>query len=415
VDQPGLEVAESNIAFCAAAELGSAEAVDAAIAGAIELNRRENGESAAVELGAAFQRGAVSAEQLAVAMSGAKVVSCVVLLRMELTMGNHPPVVIPVGEPEFVATAPAFRNRGLIRALLDLVHCWSAARGDVVQLIGGIPYFYRQFGYQYGLVRPRERVVTPEVRLGASSGWVVRRAGPADIPVMRGLEQATQAAVDVRLPWAPEVWPVLVELPHGELAVAVQDDVVRGLAYLRGDPGSAVLVQGLAADSVDAARALLLRARERKPGASLVVQDRLGSPVSPLLGGDTLPAVRRKWLYLRIADPMRLLELIRPVLSERLARSSLRGESGFAVLSFYRSAARLEYRGGEVVSVAACPPIQDPASDGAVGVPPDLTARLLFGEEGIAALEEHPDVELGPHRALFEVLFPRQHVDAMIW
>jgi predicted N-acetyltransferase YhbS len=415
MDQPSVEAAGSNIVLGAASELATAGAVDAAVAGAIELNRQENGESAAAELAAAFQKGAASAEHLAVAMADGEVVSCLVLLSMQMTVGHDPAVVIPVGQPEFVATAPAFRNRGLIRALMGFVHRWSAARGDLVQLIGGIPYFYRQFGYQYGLVRPRERVVPPEVPIGAPPGWVVRRAGPADIPVMRHLEGTAQAGADVRLPWAADVWPVLIELPHTELAVAVHDDVVRGLAYLRGDPDHPVMVQGVAAECVDAARALLLRARDRKPGASLVVQDRWDSPAAPLLGGDTLPAARRKWLYLRIADPLPVLEAIRPVLSQRLARSSFSRESGSVVVSFYRSAVRFGYQCGDVVSVSAASRIQEPSTERAAGVPPDLTASLLFGEDGIAALEDHPDVELGPHRALLEVLFPRQRVDAMIW
>jgi hypothetical protein len=406
---------ESGVTVGRAADLGSADAVDAAIAGSIELNRRENGQSGGAELAASFAKSAVGAGDLAVAMAGDEVVSCLVLLRMELTVGGDRPVVIPVGQPEFVATAPAFRNRGLVRRLLELAHGWSAARGDLVQLIGGIPFFYRQFGYQYGLVRPPERVVPPEVRIGAPPDVVVRPALPHDIPAMRLLQDAAQARSDVRLPWAPEVWPVLIDLPHGELAVAFEDDRVRGIAYLRGDPGHPVMVQGLAAECVDAARALLVRARDRRPGASLVVQDRAGAPVGTLLGGDTVPVVRRKWLYLRIADPVALLDALRPVLSERLARSSLRRESGSAMLSFYRTAARLDFRTGEIVAVTPCAPIREPASEGAAGVPPDLTARLVFGEAGIDGLGEHPDVEMGPHRALLGVLFPPQHVDALIW
>ena len=32
-----------------------------------------------------------------------------------------------------------------------MLHARSAARGDLVQAITGIPYYYRQFGYEYAL------------------------------------------------------------------------------------------------------------------------------------------------------------------------------------------------------------------------------------------------------------------------
>ncbi len=56
-----------------------------------------------------------------------------------------------VGRPELVGTDPEFRNRGLVRIQFEEVHKWSAARGHQVQVITGIPYYYRQFGYEMAL------------------------------------------------------------------------------------------------------------------------------------------------------------------------------------------------------------------------------------------------------------------------
>ena len=60
---------------------------------------------------------------------------------------------IPFGmsQPEMVATDPAYRKRGLVRALFEMIHARSAAEGHLLQGITGIPYFYRQFGYEYVL------------------------------------------------------------------------------------------------------------------------------------------------------------------------------------------------------------------------------------------------------------------------
>ena len=56
-----------------------------------------------------------------------------------------------VGRNELVATHPNYRRRGLVRAQMEVVHEWSAARGEMVQAITGIPWYYRQFGYEMAL------------------------------------------------------------------------------------------------------------------------------------------------------------------------------------------------------------------------------------------------------------------------
>ena len=56
-----------------------------------------------------------------------------------------------VGRPELVGTLPEFRNRGLVRVQFDEVHQWSVQRGEMVQAITGIPFYYRQFGYEMAI------------------------------------------------------------------------------------------------------------------------------------------------------------------------------------------------------------------------------------------------------------------------
>lgn len=56
-----------------------------------------------------------------------------------------------VGRPEPVGTHPEYRNRGLVRQLFAMMHARSEGRGDLAQAISGIPYFYRQFGYEFAL------------------------------------------------------------------------------------------------------------------------------------------------------------------------------------------------------------------------------------------------------------------------
>ena len=58
-----------------------------------------------------------------------------------------------------VATDPDYRRRGLIRTQFEVLHAMSESMGHVVQGITGIPWYYRQFGYEFALDLEGGRVV----------------------------------------------------------------------------------------------------------------------------------------------------------------------------------------------------------------------------------------------------------------
>ena len=96
---------------------------------------------------------------------------------------------IGLGRPELVATDPAYRNRGLVRALFEEIHVRSEAQGDLVQGITGISYFYRQFGYEYAL-NLGGRSVTNLSLIPQAKGpepYLLRDAAEADIPFILAL------------------------------------------------------------------------------------------------------------------------------------------------------------------------------------------------------------------------------------
>jgi len=60
-------------------------------------------------------------------------------------------IPFPVGRPELVSTRPEYRRRGLVRRQMEVIHRLSAARGELVTAITGIPWYYRQFDYDMAL------------------------------------------------------------------------------------------------------------------------------------------------------------------------------------------------------------------------------------------------------------------------
>ena len=94
-------------------------------------------------------------------------------------------IEVAVGRIELVSTHPDYRRRGLVRAQMGAVHELSARRGEKMQVISGIPWYYRQFGYEmaveYGFGYACSRSGRPALDDGEKDTYTVRRATYGDI------------------------------------------------------------------------------------------------------------------------------------------------------------------------------------------------------------------------------------------
>ncbi len=103
-----------------------------------------------------------------------------------------------VGQPEMVGTLPDYRNRGLVRAVFEMFHARSAAKGELVQAITGIPYFYRQFGYEFVLDLEGRRLIhvagIPELDGDKPEPYSLRLATFDDAPHLLALYNLGRSA-----------------------------------------------------------------------------------------------------------------------------------------------------------------------------------------------------------------------------
>ncbi|KAF9911954.1 hypothetical protein EC991_001401 [Linnemannia zychae] len=137
------------------------------------------------------------------------IVACVSLHEVPAYYGS---VQLVFGKPELIATEPSYRNKGLIRRLMyEMIHPASEAQGHVLQFIPGIQYFYRQFGYEYGLTPlPSLKIdslalLPPLSSSSQKEPYPIRLATQADIPFLTRLSEnpfqhlnPPQAAVGTR-------------------------------------------------------------------------------------------------------------------------------------------------------------------------------------------------------------------------
>ena len=341
-------------------------------------------------------------EACAVVVDGDKVVATATLLDETLVLDG---VEIPAGQVELVATDRAYEGRGLVRALMGWAHERSAARGQLVNVMLGIPYFYRLFGYTYAIPIPDTRPVADRPDGG---GHALREAGVDDIPAMAGLQDAEQARADLRMPHSPALWRWLVAR-DGSTQWLVERDGVPVATGRTTPPEEGVRLCEVAAVDEAAAHALLAwtgagEVTER-PGSVA------GDALAPFLG----PAEEEaNSYYVRIGDPAAFLEHLRPVFGRRLAEAGFADQEGEAVVSFYRSHVRLPFKAGEVGPVVTGGRMQAPGAAGGAGVAPDMLASLLFGPHGLRGLTaRQPDVYPGPNADLMHALFPPVRGDLM--
>lgn len=111
-----------------------------------------------------------------------------------LVSGYFGSVDMDWGMPGAVGTLPAYRSRGLVRRLfLDLIHPAAEARGDLMLFIPGIPYFYKQFGYENAVPAKSSRLLKNITILypldKKQPRFILREATSSDIPYLIRLSQ----------------------------------------------------------------------------------------------------------------------------------------------------------------------------------------------------------------------------------
>ncbi|SEG60612.1 Acetyltransferase (GNAT) domain-containing protein [Nonomuraea solani] len=345
----------------------------------------------------------------AVVTDGDRVVSTATLLDEELRIGG---LRLPAGQVELVATDREYEGRGLVRALMRWAHDRSAARGHVVQVMIGITYFYRRFGYEYAIdIQPALplRTLPP-----ADDPTALRPARPSDLPALTALQDAAQSGFDVTMPHSVPCWRWLLAHEASTVwAVERAGAVVASGRTLPPDDEEILLAEGAAAD--EAAAADLLRGvAALVPGGQVRGAGRLGTVWRDLLRDEERPPAEQ--YYVRIPDPAALLDRLRPVLWNRLVTAGIDHGGRDLVISTFGAHHRIPVHADGLGEVSTGGPMQAPASMGGAGVAPDYLPALLFGPHGIDGLSRiRPDVYCGPEKELYQALFPPLTADLLTY
>lgn len=344
-----------------------------------------------------------------------------------------------IGRPEIVASHPEYRDRGLVRAIFELIHARSAANGHMVQAITGIPYYYRQFGYEYALDLEGNRGVylasIPQLKAGVAETYTLRRVAPADIPRLMALydrDRARPSVVTTRVDEAYWRWSIDAQRPptdDGVLPWLIVGGDAQPVGYVltkRMRRGEAFVIYGMGVDAGTALTAVMpsvlrglqtlaMETPSRKPDDPpphrLAFVLGRAHPAYDVLGEHLAP--RRSppyaW-YVRVPDLPAFLKHIAPALDQRLAASALSGYTGELRLDFYRGGLRLAFNGGHLSAVEPWRPNPQWKTGSQAGFPPLVFLQLLFGHRSLHELcyAFHDVWAEDDARPVLDVLFPAQ-------
>jgi hypothetical protein len=341
-----------------------------------------------------------------------------------------------VGRPELVGTLPEYRKRGLVRLQFEEVHRWSATRGELVQGITGIPFYYKIFGYEMGLELDSGRIGyeahLPKLKEGETEPFNLRPATVDDIPFLMSVyayacERHLITCVRDETIWSYDL--------AGQSDTNVDRLEFRIIQRTDGEP-----VGYLAHPWYDWTWGLSARHYELKPGISWLEVTPSVARYLWETGGDyarrdgrpevrttygfwfgsehpsydlfrsRLPNIRDPYAwYIRVPDLPAFLRRIAPALEQHIEASVITGHTGEIKISFYHSGLHLKLEKGKLVSIESWMPSHEDQGHAAF---PDLSfTQLVFGYRTFDQLEQsYADCWCRDdgQRVLLATLFPKK-------
>jgi predicted acetyltransferase len=269
-------------------------------------------------------------------------------------------VEIKVAEMGCVGTRPEYRRKRLQWILNEKFDEYARENGYDLCVLAGIPYFYRQFGYQYAVdldiatTIERDKIPVQESKLYR------RDIVDADIPMMDELLRKTQDRYMVKSIRTEGVW----RMQHGTStyggdgfkgsALTRDEKLVGYYRYVEDEKNSTLYIRELC-HSIEASENEVLATLSKHAEEKVLDKIRTAmAHVDPIsvylreLGGK----VNKPYAWqIKALDLFRLMEKLRPAFEKRIAESSFNGLSKALQFNFFKFAVRMEIVDGVIKSM----------------------------------------------------------------
>lgn len=359
-----------------------------------------------------------------------KIVSTMCLIPQTWTYAGIP---FGVGRIEAVGTDADYRRRGLIRAQFDVHHARSTAMGHLIQAITGIPWFYRQFGYEYAMDlgggREMQFSIIPGLKEEQAEPYRLRPMQVDDIPFVMPLYEQMMRRSLVACPRPEWMWRYLMtnttldSFEHKFYHIIDNADG-RPVGYIapsreiNGNKFAVYELEIVPGQSLREVMPSVLRWLQVFGPAEAEKQGKTVRSLYFTIGREhpVYDAVPEYWTaarkpygwYIRVPDTAAFCKCITPVLESRLANSVMAGYSGSLKINEFKTMLQFEFGSGKLVDIKEEPVTA--VTDWQPAFPPRTFLQMLFGYRSRAEIEAaFPDCfNYGDAQVLLDVLFPKQ-------
>jgi hypothetical protein len=364
-----------------------------------------------------------------------KIISSLNLIPQTWTYQGIP---FAVGRPEAVGTDPEFRNRGLVRLQFECIHEWSKQRGDLLQGITGIPYYYRLFGYEMAVELDTSYIgyeaQVPKLPECEEEKYYFRLATSQDIPFLMKLDENATKRKLLRCirdenTWRYEISGRSDDNCSRRQIMIIEDREKRRLGaimhpfYLDHDYSSLIYYELITDASFANITPAVIRyiwntgqKYSAESGKTMLGFNfaLIGEHPAIKVASNYLPKQKRPYSwYIRVLDLLKFLLLVSPALENNLVHSVCSGYSGALDICLYSKAIKIEMQNGKITSITESKYPDEKKLD--VSFPGLTFLQILFGWRDIHELRyAFSDCTLKEEKlALVESLFPK--IPSRIW
>lgn len=342
-----------------------------------------------------------------------KIVACLALIPIKWSIGRVP---LKVAEMGFVATLPEYRHRGLIRRLVTEFHKRVADKGYDLSVIVGIPYFYRQFGYEYAIpLDPETRIKIHQIP-DYESKHNIRPFASEDIPKAMKLLKQDQKKFYVHSIRDEKIWKmqqqthIASDPPKFEgYAVEENGEMVAYFRIVDNSKDKELVVREISETGQLVAQSVLRflkdQCKQRGHETLVVLASHLDSFTDYIVSISGMKCIPPYELQIRVTDYVKIFKKMKPLFEKRLTASAYKHLTEKLNFNFRRYTAQMTVENGVITDIQRL----ETNEDRTMGFNPLVFTKLLLGHSSREELEmAYPDFRVRPsHKHLVDVLFPK--------
>ncbi|MFX0004599.1 MAG: GNAT family N-acetyltransferase [Candidatus Hodarchaeota archaeon] len=328
-------------------------------------------------------------------------------------------IEIPFGQMEIVGTDPDFQHRGLIRELNLVYEELSSEYNLPILIIHGIPYFYRQFKYEFALPSesflPIALEIIPPLKNGEIEPLTIEKVkNKKFFENYLSCRTKRNSFLDLYRKVDTDHWEYISHGKLGEvggidLYIIKKEDHYVGCFYLE-EFFKKIQIRELWLESVHYAPSVLRFVMKiaRSFNLPLCVSRPAQESLVPYFEHITEAKFPTPYaFYVRIPSIKKFLILIKPVLEARLAASEFKQITDLITLSCYTEGFTLNFEHGKLKEVEQLK--KNELGESHIRIPPLIVYQLLLGYRTLNELEEiYPDVSVNAlYKSLIQTLFPK--------